>query len=151
MTTFGTRLRTERTRLALTQPAMGKIGGVNTNTQGAYEKDSRSPTADYLLRVAAVGVDLHYLFYGNYLNEVPSRQVAELLALMTQLPPEQQAASYAMMTLFRRANGQAQTSAANADAIWRAARIFELFLTLPEQGRFILDAAAKDLLAATAK
>ncbi|UZJ58795.1 XRE family transcriptional regulator [Pseudomonas sp. KU26590] len=65
MTGIGLRLRQERNRLKLSQSAMGAIGGVETNAQGNYENGTRSPKADYLLRIAQAGVDLNYVMSGN--------------------------------------------------------------------------------------
>lgn len=65
MNGIGLRLRQERNRLKLSQSALGAIGGVETNAQGNYESGTRSPKADYLLRIAQAGVDLNYVMSGN--------------------------------------------------------------------------------------
>lgn len=150
MTTFGTRLREERTRIGMTQPELGTIGGVNTNTQGRYEKDKQSPTVDYLLKIGAVGIDAMYLLYGARSAVGASQRVTELLEVITQLAPEQQAMSFAMMMLFRR-SGEGQAKIENAEAFWRAAQLFELFLGLPTQYRNLLESAATDLQATAGK
>jgi len=62
---IGQRLRQERSRLKLSQSALGAIGGVETNAQGNYESGARWPKADYLLRVAEAGVDLTYVLLGT--------------------------------------------------------------------------------------
>ncbi|MDH0747223.1 helix-turn-helix domain-containing protein [Pseudomonas sp. GD03842] len=64
MTGIGSRLREERTRLKLSQSALGAIGGVETNAQGNYENGVRSPKADYLLRILGAGVDINYVLTG---------------------------------------------------------------------------------------
>jgi transcriptional regulator with XRE-family HTH domain len=64
MTGIGQRLRQERNRLKLSQSALGAIGGVETNAQGNYESEARSPKADYLLRITQAGVDIHYVLTG---------------------------------------------------------------------------------------
>ncbi|MFK3797064.1 helix-turn-helix domain-containing protein [Pseudomonas sp. NPDC088444] len=64
MTGIGPRLREERTRLKLSQSALGAIGGVETNAQGNYESGARSPKADYLLRITGAGVDINYVLTG---------------------------------------------------------------------------------------
>lgn len=43
---------------------MARLGGVNRNTQGSYERGERSPDASYLSAVAAVGVDVLYVLTG---------------------------------------------------------------------------------------
>lgn len=65
MTGIGPRLREERSRLKLSQSALGTLGGVETNAQGNYESGARSPKADYLLRVADAGVDIYYVLTGT--------------------------------------------------------------------------------------
>lgn len=65
MNGIGLRLRQERNRLKLSQSALGAIGGVETNAQGNYENGTRSPKADYLLRIAEAGVDLNYVMSGT--------------------------------------------------------------------------------------
>lgn len=61
----GERLREERTRLGANQEDFAQIGGVNRNTQGAYEKDERSPDVKYLAALAAHGVDVLYVVTGE--------------------------------------------------------------------------------------
>lgn len=70
MTGIGPRLRQERTRLKLSQSALGAIGGVETNAQGNYESGARSPKADYLLRVSEAGIDINYILTGKRSNEI---------------------------------------------------------------------------------
>ncbi len=60
----GERLREERVRVGLNQDDFAKLGGVNRNTQGAYEKNDRSPDASYLAKVANAGVDVLYVLTG---------------------------------------------------------------------------------------
>lgn len=65
MSTIGIRLRQERVRVGLTQRQLGLLGGVAANTQGFYEKDKRSPRADYLSRILTAGVDVVYVLTGT--------------------------------------------------------------------------------------
>jgi transcriptional regulator with XRE-family HTH domain len=65
MSTIGIRLRQERVRVGLTQRQLGLLGGVAANTQGFYEKDKRSPRADYLSRILTAGVDVVYILTGT--------------------------------------------------------------------------------------
>ncbi|WP_110947524.1 helix-turn-helix domain-containing protein [Pseudomonas bohemica] len=69
MTGIGPRLREERTRLKLSQSALGAVGGVETNAQGNYESGARSPKTDYLLRILGAGVDINYVLTGSRQNE----------------------------------------------------------------------------------
>lgn len=68
MSGIGQRLKQERLRLKLSQSALGAIGGVETNAQGNYENGVRSPRADYLSRIAEVGVDVAYVVTGMSLS-----------------------------------------------------------------------------------
>jgi len=55
MNTRGSRLREERARLGLNQDDLAAAGGVKRRAQINYEQDERSPDAEYLAGVAAVG------------------------------------------------------------------------------------------------
>ncbi|MCG5047312.1 XRE family transcriptional regulator [Pectobacterium brasiliense] len=61
---IGERLREERERLGLSQPAMGEIGGVKKLTQLNYEKGERFPDASYLAAMAKFGLDVQYVVTG---------------------------------------------------------------------------------------
>ena len=61
---IGKRLGEERDRLGFSQEDLGEIGGVKKNAQFQYEKDKRSPSADYLASVAIAGVDVAYVLTG---------------------------------------------------------------------------------------
>jgi transcriptional regulator with XRE-family HTH domain len=62
---IGKRLRSERTRLGLTQAAMACVGGVAPNAQGIYERGQRLPKADYLQRLSRIGIDINYVVTGK--------------------------------------------------------------------------------------
>jgi transcriptional regulator with XRE-family HTH domain len=64
MGTIGSRLREERERLKLSQPAFGELGGVQKQAQLKYEKDDRSPDATYLSAIAMAGADVLYILTG---------------------------------------------------------------------------------------
>ena len=67
---IGERLRSERERLKLSQDALASFGGVKKLTQLGYEKGSSYPNADYLAKVAEVGVDVAYVVLGKRLEPV---------------------------------------------------------------------------------
>lgn len=142
MTDFGTRLRAERHRLDLTQVEFAELGGVKKNAQIDYEKGSNSPSAEYLARLAVHGVDINFLFYGEYANIGASRQVTELLNVLTQLPPPQQAMGFSILSMLRRSAAPGQNPAENADDIWRAARLVEKFLGLSNAGKTVVEKAS---------
>ncbi|MCQ8116124.1 helix-turn-helix domain-containing protein [Methylomonas rosea] len=64
MSTIGSRLKEERERLKLSQPAFGELGGVQKQAQLKYEKGDRSPDAEYLSGIAQAGVDIVYVLTG---------------------------------------------------------------------------------------
>lgn len=63
--TIGDRLRQERVRLGLAQPAFAALGGVLKGAQIAYESDKSSPTAAHLAAAAAEGLDVLYVVTGR--------------------------------------------------------------------------------------
>lgn len=62
---FGRRLQSERARLGLSQIAFAELGGVKRSSQFLYERDSRHPDVEYLLRVQRAGVDVGFLLGGG--------------------------------------------------------------------------------------
>lgn len=65
MVSIGERLREERLRLNLSQTELAEFGQVTKKTQGLYEREERSPTADYLNNLIPAGVDIPYVLTGN--------------------------------------------------------------------------------------
>lgn len=65
MGTIGDRLRSERERVGVSQDAFAESAGVQRRTQGNYERGERFPDAEYLSRIAAVGVDVLYVVTGR--------------------------------------------------------------------------------------
>lgn len=150
MTTFGTRLKTERNRLNLTQEELATVGDVKKNAQRLYEKDENPPSSDYLARIAAAGVDIHYLFYGVYSDTVAAGQFQELLAVLHGLPVEKQAIGFGMLSMLAQNANTDQASASRANDLWRAARLYNQFLALPEKEKQMVEEALtimKDALA----
>ncbi|MBU9369647.1 helix-turn-helix domain-containing protein [Burkholderia multivorans] len=64
-TTIGERLRVERKRLGHSQTEFAELAGVHKNAQGNYEGDLRRPDADYLVKIAAAGVDVLFVLTGH--------------------------------------------------------------------------------------
>lgn len=62
---IGARLREERKRLRMTQADFAQVAGLSRVTQRYYENDERSPDAEYLAAVAAIGVDVQYVITGQ--------------------------------------------------------------------------------------
>ncbi len=64
---IGARLREERERVGLSQPEMGKVGGVTKLTQLNYEKGDRMPDAAYLSVLhETLGIDVSYILTGQH-------------------------------------------------------------------------------------
>jgi transcriptional regulator with XRE-family HTH domain len=59
---IGSRLAAERKRLGLNQSDFARLCGVRSASQFLYEKDTRSPSAEYLSKAMALGVRLGYVF-----------------------------------------------------------------------------------------
>jgi len=74
---IGDRLREERTRLSLSQELMGDAAGVRKQAQLKYEKGERSPDAEYLARLTAIGVDVLYVLTGERAAGLPAGLSAE--------------------------------------------------------------------------
>lgn len=72
MPSIGNRLRNERERLALSQPAMAEICGVTMRSQRNYEKDERLPDAGYLAAATRANVDVMYVLTGQRSPGLPS-------------------------------------------------------------------------------
>lgn len=65
MSSIATRLREERERLDMNQTVFGAEAGVTKGSQVNYESGKRSPDAEYLAKVAALGVDVLYVVTGT--------------------------------------------------------------------------------------
>lgn len=63
--TLGSRIRSERLRLRLTQDAFSKGVGVHRRTQVNYESGVREPDTIYLESAARLGVDVAYVLTGE--------------------------------------------------------------------------------------
>lgn len=65
---FGLRLTEERKRLGLTQSQLAEIGGIKRLAQSQYERETSSPTVRYLAAIAAAGVNLTQVLFGESLS-----------------------------------------------------------------------------------
>lgn len=59
------RLKEERVRLGMTQPAVAEVGGVSKTTIVSYESGAHVPDAVFLSRLAARGLDVSYVLTGE--------------------------------------------------------------------------------------
>lgn len=64
-TTVGGRLKMERERLRLSQPAMAALAGMTKGAQHKWENGSAAPNADALAAFAQAGADVQFIITGN--------------------------------------------------------------------------------------
>jgi len=88
----GARLRDERKRIDRSQAELGAVGGVNRDSQAAYETGKRSPPSEYLLAVGEVGIDIVYVLTGEKRREGLSPFASEFAGLAPYLNDDDQAA-----------------------------------------------------------
>lgn len=151
MTSFGERLRTERKRLKLTQAELANLGGLQKNAQLEYESEVKSPTAEYLLKLMGGGVDVAYLFSGIRSDLTDSPLMADLLRVLSDLPPAKQAMGFAVLCMFRQGAAEGPDGQDDADVIWRAARLFDQFLRMDKRGRKMVETAVAGVMPFTSE
>jgi len=100
MNDFNERLRAERKRLGLNQEKFAALGGVAKDAQLNYEKGSRKPDSDYLVAVAAAGVDILYLLTGELASLVLPADEKELLTGYRGLDIRNKANMLGMLDVF---------------------------------------------------
>lgn len=91
LTEIGGRLKEERDRVGLKQPALAALGGVSKTSQVNYETGKRAPDALYLAAVAAAGVDVQYVVTG--VSSATGPEDAEFLRAYRNSQPEMRAAA----------------------------------------------------------
>ncbi|MEJ2415720.1 MAG: helix-turn-helix transcriptional regulator [Exilibacterium sp.] len=91
MNSFPERPKAERKRLKLSQNAFAALAGLKKQAQIHYEKGERSPNADYLMSLAAAGVDIHYLLTGAKTTPASFKLEKETGATATQEMAEKSA------------------------------------------------------------
>lgn len=90
---FGARLAEERKRLGLKQVEFADLVGTEVPKQSLYENDKRELRADYLARLAEVGVNVVYILTGQRSEggRLPPG-ASDLLSAYLGLPPDMQQA-----------------------------------------------------------
>ncbi|MEW5770333.1 MAG: helix-turn-helix domain-containing protein [Pseudomonadota bacterium] len=76
---IGERLKDERERLGLSQPAFAAVAGAAKRTLIDWEKGATSPNAVQLAALSAIGVDVLYILTGQRTMDALSRDEQELL------------------------------------------------------------------------
>ena len=112
---IGKRLREERERLGLSQPAFAAVAGTTKQTLFSWETGKTAPDGFQLAALAATGADVLYILTGQRSQPVPPaqelpRQEQEWLALYRNSSEEVRAALKAAgneLTKPARARGKA--------------------------------------------
>src|SRR5450830_772139 len=79
---IGARLREERERLGLSQPAFADIGEASARTAQDWERGVSAPKGDFLARAAAAGVDVLYVLTGRRSTPFETTMTDEEVALV---------------------------------------------------------------------
>jgi transcriptional regulator with XRE-family HTH domain len=95
---IGARLKQERERLGLTQPAFAEAANAKKRTLIDWEKDVSSPTAAQLSSLAVVGVDVLWVVTGQRLQGDATLPSDERLLLTAYRACEQQAKQTLLQT-----------------------------------------------------
>lgn len=74
---IGERLKSERERLRMTQPAFAEAAGAKKRTLIDWEKGISSPTAVQLAALIAIGVDALYILTGQRSQPIPSSVISD--------------------------------------------------------------------------
>lgn len=77
MSSIGDRLREERERLGLNQTQLAELAGTTRKSQFNYETNARKADSDYLVAVAAAGVDVLYVLTGEKAGSPAASLTAE--------------------------------------------------------------------------
>lgn len=76
MTTIGSRLQNERQRIGLDKKDFAVLMGISRVTENAYEKGTRFPSVQYLIRAASKGVDIELVLIAKPKLRLPSTDQA---------------------------------------------------------------------------
>lgn len=101
----GERLKSERKRLKLTQPAMGEILQVAVGSVVRYEKQGDALNQNQLLTLQEAGFDTFYITFGIRVTELTSEEF-EVIAAFRSLKDEADKSGFVGM-----AKAYAQTKA----------------------------------------
>ena len=84
---IGPRLKEERERIGLTQAALGAVGGIQKQAQLKYESGVRTPSAEYLIEISKIGIDVNYVLFGVRSNAELTSEEQQLLETFRTAPP----------------------------------------------------------------
>jgi transcriptional regulator with XRE-family HTH domain len=100
MDVFGERIKSERSRLGLNQAEFAALGGVKQHAQFQYEKGMRRPNSDYLIAIAAAGVDAYYLLTGEKASRLENATEERIVAGLRELDEGKRAALLTLIEAF---------------------------------------------------
>jgi transcriptional regulator with XRE-family HTH domain len=143
MTSFSERLRAVRKRMGMSQVAFAELVGISEGSQGLYERGEVEPSAAYFLKLGELGVDMNFLCQSSYSEGKAAAQFSELLAVLQNLSPAQQAMGFAMLNLLQQGEGNDAENVAVADKTWRVGRLVGQFVAMNEAGKRVVEVAAK--------
>lgn len=146
MASFGERLRTLRKQMGKSQAEFADLLGISLGSQGLYERDEVEPSAAYFLKLGALNVDMNFLCASGYAPDAAAKQFTELLAVLYNLPPTQQAMGFAILNILQQGAAGNGGSVQTANETWRAGRLVGQFLAASESGKAVVEVAAKGAL-----
>ena len=132
METFGERLKAERHRLNLTQERMAEVGGVRKNTQCLYESGGNVPDAEYLQRLADIGLDIIFLFYGERTRIALGPTEQALFAMYESYSPSVRAMLFACISMLHH-TFQAHSAGVDEAKMMQAAQFVKTFLAMVDE------------------
>ena len=94
--TIGDRLKEERDRLKLSQPAVADAAGVSKKTQIDYEKNRTPPDANYFGVLAGLGFDISYVITGMRIENAARTPVELAFLRNSRAMPSQDARQAAL-------------------------------------------------------
>lgn len=94
----GDRLREERIRLGIDQRSFGPLGGVNRNSQINYEAGRTPCNVEYLLKLAAHGVDIGYVLTGQRSDSSLGFMEKQVFEMFGQLSSREKGAVFSLLS-----------------------------------------------------
>lgn len=108
MVSIGERLREERETLGWSQEKMAAAAGITKKTQGLYERNERSPSAEYLAALSGYGVDVLYIVTAER-KKLPfsclSPEVTEFLEVYQQVSESDREVLFRTAQAFAKSRG----------------------------------------------
>ena len=97
---FPARLRLARKEKKLNQTDFAAVGGVSLNSQGKYEAGLTEPSVSYLMNLATVGIDVHWLLTGQRSAGVLDQDLSVVVDAVAPLSRDQRNAILTVIEAF---------------------------------------------------